>query len=324
VQVLHHLEAIPESLRCGALTIGNFDGVHLGHASIIGRLVARAAEVGGPAVLFTFDPHPVQVLRPWQAPPPLTATARKADLLAELGVDAVVAYPTDAAFLQWEAREFFDRIVRGALGARAIVEGSNFFFGRNRQGNVDLLRQWCDEDQIALEIVEPVVVGDQVVSSSRVRALVSEGAVEDAGRLLTRPYRIRGKVIHGAGRGARLGYPTANLGSVDTLLPAEGIYAGRASLEGSVWPAAISLGPNPTFDEGGLKIEAHLLDFQGDLYERTIEVDFLARLRNIRKFDGVEELMAEMQRDMAATRAAAFGCGVQNAGFRVQGSGFGA
>ncbi len=309
MQTLRKLEAIPESLRHGAMTIGNFDGVHLGHARIVGRLVARAAEVGGPAVLFTLDPHPVRILRPQHAPPPLTWTDRKAELLGELGIDAVVAFPTDAAFLQLGPREFFDRIVRGALGARVVVEGTNFFFGRNRQGNVELLRRFCDEAGMILEVVEPVEVDGQVVSSSRVRALVSEGRMEEVCRLLTRPYRIRGRVIHGAGRGVQLGYPTANLSEIATLLPAEGIYAGRALADDAWWPAAISLGPNPTFDEGGLKVEAHLLDYRGDLYDRWIEVDFLTRLRNIIKFASVEELLAQMERDVAATRAAVLGLG---------------
>lgn len=285
------------------MTIGNFDGVHLGHARLVERLKARAAAVGGPALVFTFDPHPVRILRPDRAPPPLTWTDRKAELLAALGVDAVVAFPTDAAFLRLGPREFFDRIVRGALEARAIVEGANFFFGRDRQGNVELLQQLCREAGMLFEIVEPVVIDGQVVSSSRVRNLVAEGRVEEANRLLTRPYCIRGRIVHGAGRGARLGYPTANLGEVTTLLPAEGIYAGRARLDGLWRPAAVSLGPNPTFGEGGLKVEAHLLDFGGDLYDRWMELDFLARLRGIVRFSSVDELLAEMQRDVATTRA---------------------
>jgi len=266
--------------------------------------VARAAELGGPAVVFTFDPHPVRILRPQHAPPPLTWTDRKAELLSDLGIDGLIAYPTDEAFLQLGPREFFDRIVRGALGARAAVEGSNFFFGRDRQGNVDLLQRLCQEAGMTLDIVEPVVIDGQVVSSSRVRALVAEGRIAEVCRLLTRPYRIRGRVIHGAGRGARLGCPTANLGEVATLLPAEGIYAGRAWADGAWHPAAISLGPNPTFDEGGLKVEAHLLDYTGDLYDRSLEVDFLAHLRKIMKFASVEDLLSQMKRDIAVTRAA--------------------
>jgi riboflavin kinase/FMN adenylyltransferase len=303
VEIFRNLESIPESLRHGAVAIGNFDGVHRGHARIVERLVARAADLGGPAVAFTFDPHPVRILRPHHAPPPLTWTDRKAELLSELGIDALVAYPTDVAFLQLGPHEFFDRIVRGALGARAAVEGANFFFGRGRQGNVDLLRRLCQEAGMTLDIVEPVVLDGQVVSSSRVRALVAEGRMAEVCRLLTRPYRIRGRVIHGAGRGVRLGYPTANLGEVATLLPAEGIYAGRAWAEGAWRPAAISLGPNPTFDEGRLKVEAHLLDYTGDLYDRSIEVDFLTHLRKIMKFASVEDLLAQMERDVAAARA---------------------
>lgn len=304
MQTFRNLEAIPESLRHGAVSIGNFDGVHRGHARICRQLVARAAELGGPATVFTFDPHPVRLLRPRHAPPPLTWTDRKAELLSELGIDALIAYPTDEAFLCLSPYEFFDRVVREALGARAVVEGSSFFFGHDRQGNVDLLRQLCTRAGITLDIVEPVRIDGQVVSSSRVRALVAEGQMAEVCRLLTQPYRIRGQVVHGAGRGTRLGYPTANLGGVATLLPAEGIYAGRAWADGAWRPTAISLGPNPTFDEGALKVEAHLLDYRGDLYDRPLEVDFLTQLRNIVKFASVEQLLDQMQRDVAATRAA--------------------
>jgi riboflavin kinase/FMN adenylyltransferase len=284
------------------VAIGNFDGVHLGHARIIRRLVARAGELGGPAVVFTFDPHPAKLLRPDRAPVPLTWTERKADLLAELGADAVIAYPTDAALLQLSPREFFDRIVRHKLDARAMVEGPNFFFGHDRQGDVRMLGDFCREAKIPLVVVDPVLVDDQPVSSSRVRALVSRGAVGDARQMLTWPYRIRGTVVHGAGRGRNIGFPTANLEGIDTLLPAEGIYAGRAYVDGRSWPAAISLGPNPTFDDGRLKVEAHLMDFHGALYDRTIEVDFLSRLRDIQRFPSVEELVSQMNRDLEAAR----------------------
>jgi riboflavin kinase / FMN adenylyltransferase len=276
VQVFRSLDRIPAAWRRGAVAVGNFDGVHRGHARIVRRLVAKAAHVGGPAVVLTFDPHP-----------------------------AVIAYPTDAAFLQLGPREFFDRIVRGALEARAMVEGANFFFGRNRAGDIQVLRQLCDGAGLALEIVEPVTIDGQIVSSSRVRALVAQGHVEEVSRLLTQPYRIRGQVIHGAGRGVQLGFPTANLGEIATLLPAEGIYAGRALADGDWWPGAISLGPNPTFDESGQKVEVHLLDYRGLLYDRWIEVEFLARLRGIEKFPSIEGLLAQMHADVAAARAAA-------------------
>jgi len=303
VKILRSLDNLPDEFRRGALAIGNFDGVHLGHARIVERLLEKARHVGGPAVVFTFDPHPVQLLRPQFAPPPLTGTDRKVQLLAELGVDLLIAYPTDAAFLQLSARQFFDEIVCRRLEARALVEGANFFFGHDRRGNVEVLRQFCAGAGIELDVVEPVLSGGQVVSSSRIRALLAQGKVDQVRQMLTQPYRIRGTVIHGAGRGVQLGYPTANLAGVRTLLPCEGIYAGRAWADGSAWPAAISLGPNPTFDEGGLKIEAHLIGYRGSLYDRPLEVDFLERLRGVQRFSSVESLIAQMEHDVAAVRA---------------------
>jgi len=305
VRILRNLHHVPESLRRGAVAIGNFDGVHVGHARIAARLVASARQLGKAAVVFTFDPHPVRILRPHKAPPPLTWTDRKAALLAELGVDAVVAYPTDEALLRLEAREFFDEMIRRRLDARAIVEGANFLFGRGRQGNVELLRQFCREAGIQVDIVEPVQVDGEVVSSSRVRALIAGGDVDQARRMLTRPYRVCGTVIHGAGRGARLGYPTANLAAIGTLVPGEGIYAGQAWADERAWPAAISVGPNPTFDEGGLKVEAYLIGYDGDLYDRLLDLDFLSRLRAVERFPSVDALLAQMDQDVARARTVA-------------------
>jgi riboflavin kinase / FMN adenylyltransferase len=301
VKLLHTLADFPESLRGGAVAIGNFDGVHLGHARLVERLRAMARRVGGPAVAFTFDPPPTRLLRPEAAPEPLIWTERKVELLAEMGVDATLIYPTDRALLELEPRQFFDRIVRQQLQAAAMVEGPNFFFGHNRSGNVEVLRKFCGECQMPFEVPEPVEFAGQIVSSSRIRNLVLEGRLDDAGALLGRPYRIRGTVVRGAGRGAQLGYPTANVADIDTLLPGEGIYAARARVE-DVWhPAAVSLGPNPTFGEGELKVEVYLIGFQGLLYGRQMEVDFLLRLREIRKFATVDALLEQMARDVAKT-----------------------
>ena len=302
MNLFRNLDQIPENLRHAAVTIGNFDGVHRGHAQIIGRLLSLARQAGEPAVVFTFDPHPASLLRPGQAPTPLCWTDRKAQLLDELGVDAVVAYPTDESFLRLDAREFFDQIILGRLGTRAMVEGSNFFFGRGRSGTTGVLRQFCAEAGIVLDVVEPVEIDGAIVSSSRIRSLVASGQVEVARSLLTQPYRLRGKVDRGAGRGTGLGYPTANVAQIDTLLPSEGIYAGRTHTHGASWPAAISVGSNPTFGEDALKVEAHLIGFCGSLYDQPVEVDFLARLRDIQRFDSVEQLVTQMDRDVAAAR----------------------
>jgi len=302
MKLLRDLQNLPESVRRGAIAIGNFDGVHLGHARIVERLLASARQVGGPAVVFTFDPHPVRLLRPDRAPPPLTWTDRKAELLAELGVDTTIAYPTDEALLQRSPEQFFDQIVRDTLEARAMVEGPNFFFGHNRAGTIDVLGQLCQGAGMPLEVVQPVVIDGSAVSSSRVRQLIAGGRIDDANCLLTHPYRIRGMVRHGAARGVRMGFPTANLDAVDTLLPGPGVYAGRSKVEGGTWPAAISVGPNPTFGEDALKLEVHLVGFHDSLYGQPLEVDFLARLRDIVQFNGVEELKAQLTRDVAAAR----------------------
>jgi riboflavin kinase / FMN adenylyltransferase len=301
VITLHSLDDFPETLRGGAVAIGNFDGVHLGHARLVERLRAMARRVDGPAIVFTFDPSPTRILRPEAAPEPLIWGQRKVEIFAEMGVDATVVYPTDRTLLELEAREFFDRIVRGRLAARAMAEGPNFFFGRNRTGNVEVLRRFCAEANMPFEVAEPVEIDGQIVSSSRIRAAVLAGRVDEARAMLGRPYRIRGTVVRGAGRGKQLGYPTANVAQIDTLLPAEGIYAARAHVENAWYPAAVSLGPNPTFGEGGLKVEAYLIGFDAMIYQRPIEVDFLARLREIRRFASVEALVAQMARDVERT-----------------------
>lgn len=305
VKLLRDLSALADDLRGGAVTIGNFDGVHLGHARIVERLIAQARRVGGPAVVFTFDPHPVRLLRPSEAPPPLTWTDRKAQLLVELGVDSIIAYPTDERLLNLTDRQFFDEIVRGKLAARAMVEGPNFFFGRGRTGTIDVLRTFTAAAGMTLEVVEPVVVQGEIVSSSRVRKLLAAGQVDQARELLTHPYRIRGMVTHGVGRGHRIGFPTANVSAIDTLLPGEGVYAGAAFTQNARWPAAINVGSNPTFGEHALKVEVHLIGFSEPLYGQPLEVDFLSRLRDVRPFSGIDELKSQLKQDVEAARRCA-------------------
>ncbi len=303
MKLIRQVTHLPGELRCGAVAIGNFDGVHRGHARIVKRVIEQARELGGPALIFTFDPHPVRLLRPTEAPPPLTWTDRKAELLAELGINAMIVYPTDEALLQLTPREFFQRIVREQLDARAMVEGPNFFFGHGRAGTIDVLRQLTTESGIRLDVVDPLVVDGEFVSSSRVRRLLGEDRVLEAGQLLTQPYRVRGMVVHGAGRGVQLGFGTANLDAIDTLLPGTGVYAGRGFVNNTRWPAAINIGPNPTFGEQALKVEVHLVGWNaGPLYGQALEVDFLAHLRNIQRFTGIEALKEQLQKDVEAAR----------------------
>lgn len=302
MHIIRQLEDLPSAARGGAVAIGNFDGVHRGHATIVSQLLKRAKEAAGPAVVFTFDPHPVRLLRPEQCPPPLTWTERKAELLVRLGIDWMIAYPTDKALLELTAREFFNRIVRETLDARAMVEGPNFYFGHNREGDVDLLSTLTGEAGISLDIVTPIEVDDQtgLISSSRIRKLIGEeGAVGRARQMLTAPYRLRGIVTHGAGRGATIGFPTANLEGIDTLIPAHGVYCGLAVIDGERHPAAIHIGPNPTFGDAVAKVEVHVIDYHQTLYGKPLEVDFLDRLREIRPFPSPDDLISQLHRDVA-------------------------
>jgi riboflavin kinase/FMN adenylyltransferase len=298
MHIIRQLESLPSTAHGGAVAIGNFDGVHLGHVAIVKRLLKRAEAVGGRAIVFTFDPHPVRLLRPDQCPPPLTWTERKAELLAAQGVDWVVAYPTDESLLQLSAADFFRTIVHDALAAKALVEGPNFYFGHNREGTVERLAELSSAAGISLDVVPPVEIDGEIVSSSRVRRLIAEGRVEKALKLLSAPYRIRGMVTHGAARGAKIGFPTANLSAIDTLLPALGVYAGRAIVGKSSYPAAINLGPSPTFGDAMIRVEVHLIDYAETLYNQPLEVDFLARLRDIRPFDSPAALVVQLNRDI--------------------------
>ncbi len=298
MKLIRNLNELPAELRGGAVSIGNFDGVHRGHARIVEMLRAQAATVGGPSLVFTFDPHPVRLLRPDEVPPPLTWADRKAELIEELGVDGMIVYPTDEQLLALTAEEFFREIVVDRLGAQAMVEGPNFFFGKGRAGNIEVLRSLCETNDVTLEVVPPLTIGGDYVSSSRIRRLIEAGDVGQAAEMLTRPYRIRGMVTHGAGRGAKIGFPTANIDAIDTILPGNGVYAGSAFFANEQWPAAVNIGPNPTFGEHRWKVEAHLIGYSGSLYGQPLEVDFLARVRETRPFASVDELTRQLQRDV--------------------------
>lgn len=291
---------------CG-VTVGNFDGVHLGHAEIVRRLVAAARAGGMPAVVLTFDPHPAAIVRPAAVPPPLTTVARRAELLLALGIDAVLVQPVDAALLALSADQFFDAVLLRRLRAKAIVEGADFRFGAARRGDVVLMESLCRHAGVSLEVVPPVIVGQAPVSSSRIRELVATGRVDEAAALATAPYRLTGTVIEGAKRGGPLGFPTANLGGLATLLPGQGVYAGWATVGGSSerHPAAIHIGPNVSFGVEAVSVEAHLIGYRGDLYGATLHVDFLRRLRDTRRFASIEELTAQLSADVAQAGAIA-------------------
>ncbi|MBS0202790.1 MAG: bifunctional riboflavin kinase/FAD synthetase [Planctomycetes bacterium] len=299
--VVRNWESI-ESLQGGYASIGNFDGVHRGHQAMLNVLTSRARTDNVPAVAVTFDPHPIALLKPDAAPPALTTIEHRADLLGRYGVDVTLVLPTDRSLLALTAEEFFETIVRGRLQARGLVEGPNFFFGKNRSGNITVLRSLCGSHGLSFDVAPPVTVDEQLVSSSVIRSLLEAGDVAHAVRLLGHQYRLSGSVGQGVQRGRTLGFPTANLADVTTLVPANGVYAGWATVDQSRHRAAIHIGPNPTFGEGSRKIEVHLLDYSDDLYDRTLHVDFVDRVRDVRRFADVDELRRQLQQDIETVR----------------------
>ncbi|RMF40659.1 MAG: bifunctional riboflavin kinase/FAD synthetase [Planctomycetota bacterium] len=302
--VIRSLDALPSTMRGGAVSVGNFDGVHRGHAALAAELVRLAREVGGPAVVMTFDPPPVAILVPNRPPtPPLTTISRRAELLGGLGVDGLIAYPTDRTLLELTPEAFFQRILVQRLQIRAIVEGPNFRFGRDRAGDTALLAELCKQAKIRLSIVPPAVDEQgEMISSTRIRRLIAAGNIEEANRLLTQPYCIEGIVSKGAERGKRLGFPTANLEGIRCLMPAHGVYGGAVPLGDAWFPAAVHIGPNPTFDEQRSKVEVHVLDWEGDLYGHHLRCALLHRVREICKFDSIEALRAQLRQDIESVR----------------------
>jgi riboflavin kinase/FMN adenylyltransferase len=288
----------PDPFQGGAVAVGNFDGVHRGHAALLAELRSQARAVDGPAVAITFDPHPLKLLRPDQFMPVLTTVADRASLIERHGADHVLILQTTPGLLQLTAGDFFHQVIQTRLRARAVVEGATFAFGRNREGSIETLSRLCEEAAVRLTVVSPFLLESVPVSSSRVRNALVRGAVRDAAALLGRPYRLSGIVGSGQRRGQSLGFPTANLEQIETLVPGDGVYAVRVEWGGTGWAGAANIGPNPTFGEHARKVEVHLIGFQGDLYGQRLAVDIVEWLRDTRPFRGPEELVAQLRRDV--------------------------
>jgi riboflavin kinase/FMN adenylyltransferase len=278
--------------RARRVAVGTFDGVHRGHREVI----------AGADTVLTFEPHPTAVVQPEAAPRLLTDTARKARLIESLGVEELVVIPFDREFAARPAQQFVDEVLVGALGATHVSVGENFRFGNKAQGDADLLRA---DDRFHTRVVELLEVDGEVVSSSHIRGLVLGGAVDYAGQLLGDPFALSGVVAHGDERGRTLGYPTANLVPDPAYVtPGHGVYAAQAVTDdGASHAAAVSVGVRPTFVTGrGELVEAYLLDFEGDLYDRPLEIAFLKRLRGEKRFDSIDALVDQMALDVEAAR----------------------
>jgi riboflavin kinase/FMN adenylyltransferase len=308
VQRFEGLDATPPDWPGCVATIGVFDGVHRGHARIVGRAIDGARERGLPATVVTFEPHPSSVVRPGTEPLLLTTTRHKAELLARLGVDALCVIPFTREFSQLEPDEFVASALVDRLRVRHVVVGANFRFGRRAAGDVDVLAKLGEIDGFTVDAVPLVGEGERRFSSTYVRERIAAGEVEAAADALGRPHRVEGVVVRGDGRGRELGYPTANLAAPATFaVPADGVYAGWLILEpddldAPRWPAAISVGTNPTFDGTQRRVEAYVLDREIDLYDRYVAVEFGHRLRGMERYDSVPALVAQMDVDVARTR----------------------
>ncbi|MFE7125690.1 bifunctional riboflavin kinase/FAD synthetase [Streptomyces sp. NPDC057617] len=303
------LEDIPQDWGRSVVTIGSYDGVHRGHQLIIKRAVERARELGVPSVVVTFDPHPSEVVRPGSHPPLLAPHHRRAELMAELGVDALLILPFTVEFSKLSPGDFIVKVLVDKLHARAVIEGPNFRFGHKAAGNVGVLADLGATYDYEVEVIDLRVTGEagggEPFSSTLTRRLVAEGDVAGAAEILGRPHRVEGVVVRGAQRGRELGYPTANVETLPhTAIPADGVYAGWLTADGERMPAAISVGTNPQFEGTERTVEAYAIDRIGlDLYGLHVTVDFLSYVRGQRKFESIEALLEAIADDVKRSRA---------------------
>jgi riboflavin kinase/FMN adenylyltransferase len=284
------------------VTVGNFDGVHLGHQALVRRVLEEARARGGTSAVLTFDPHPSVVLHPERAPSALMTLAQKSSVLAELGVERLAVLPFTGEIAKEEPGVFARMVLAETLGARAVVVGESFRFGRGRAGDLQALLSFGKELGFTVSGVPPVQSEGSPISSTRIRESLGNGAVGEARAMLGRSFFVEGVVVAGAGRGRTLGIPTANLDLVNETLPREGVYACFFETGGEAHPAIANVGRRPTFGGGAVILEAHLLDFSSDLYRARARVSFEARVRDERRFPGPDALLEQIRRDIEEAR----------------------
>jgi riboflavin kinase/FMN adenylyltransferase len=303
-----------DNYPCGAgsvLALGTFDGLHLGHQRVIASSVARAREIECRSVVVTFDPHPLEVLRPSSEPVLLTTLDERLALLSNLGVDVALVLRFDVAFSRTPAQEWLDNILGRRMAARAVFVGASYTFGYRREGTVERLAEWGQSHGVEVHLVPAVLVMGEPVSSSRVRGALREGLVDEAARLLGRYYALTGRVVRGEGRGRTLGYPTANLqvGSPRKIIPARGVYATIAEVGGRRYGGATNIGIRPTFGASAASIETHLLEDAALRVDEPMTLSFVRRIREERKFPGPEALAQQIGTDVAQVRELLAGAG---------------
>jgi riboflavin kinase/FMN adenylyltransferase len=305
MKVVYRPEDISPEHPAPVVTIGNFDGVHLGHQNLIKDLVVRADAIGGTPIVYTFDPHPLQVLAPNNAPLQIQTLDQKIAVIESLGIPLVVLIPFNRELAQISARDFAEKILWERLHPREIYVGPNFAFGNRRQGSFNLLKEIGEEKGFLTGKIHQVQFRGNRVSSTAVRQALISGQVGLARRLLDRPFALVGKVVHGTGTGARFNFPTANLETPNELIPRRGVYVTLATIDGRRNRGVTNIGYRPTVNRNedvALSIETHLLDFSQDIYEKEITLEFLFRLRDERRFSGEQELIRQIKVDIGRTR----------------------
>ncbi len=304
--IIEHTEDIEKPFHKAVVTIGNFDGVHIGHQSLFHQVIQTAEAIGGTSIAITFEPHPLRVLTNDQQPPLITLYEQKKELIAATDLDALICMPFTPDFAAMSARAFIEDLLVGRIGMRAIIVGRDYTFGRHREGDINLLQSLGEELGYAVTLADWITAahGNKGrISSTRIRELVMDGRLNEARHLLGRHYQIRGTVIAGRNRGAKLlGFPTANIELYDELCPKTGIYAVTVDLEGQMLQGVANIGYSPTFDDHVFTVEVHILDFDTDIYGRKIKVNFLKRIRDEIKFDSIDALAAQIHKDVATAR----------------------
>ena len=306
MKVIDNLQEITTPYRRAVVTIGNFDGVHLGHRALFAEVVRKSKAVDGTSVAMTFDPHPMQVLRKNYQPPLITLLEQKIELISSTGVDVMICVPFTRQFAELTPREFVEDILVRRIGTVAVVVGRDYSFGRHREGNVRLLRTFAelfDFELILADWIQRSEDGAERISSTKIRELVMDGLVDAVRPMLGRSYQLRGTVTSGRNRGGRLlGFPTANLNLHDELCPKTGVYAVSVEWDGRTYDGVANIGWSPTFDDHVFTVEVHILDFSENIYGQQIRVNFVQRIRDELKFSRVEELAEQIQADVVQTR----------------------
>jgi len=306
---MRHIESRSLSVPRPILTMGNFDGLHLGHQALLRQMSQDAKDVGGSSVVLTFEPHPLKILAPKRAPKLLLTHKDKMLLLQSKGVDVVVIQEFNPAFALIEAEDFVRSYLVKGLKVHRIWVGKEFRFGRGRRGEVEALTRWGKKSGFEVKIIEPVLIEGQRISSTRIRALIEEGEVHHVSRFLGRCHFVSGRVVKGHQRGKALGFPTANISTRTEVLPPDGVYATFFWVQGRRWSSVTSLGSNPTFGEGPRTLETYLFDFDGDLYDQSVRLSFVKRIREQKKFSSPKLLVAQMHEDVEQAREALRGAG---------------